>query len=81
VSGLSRSALLLAVAGATLGLSSMPAMALRPGVSVQQRAPRSIGRGSVACWWNYQNGPGWTAAQVKRMAKKRRNQQRHKRRV
>ena len=27
----------------------------------------------------YQNGPGWTVAQVKRMAKKRRNQNRNKR--
>lgn len=29
-------------------------------------------------YWNYSSGPGWTAAHVKRMAKKRRNQQRHR---
>ena len=28
--------------------------------------------------WGYRNGPGWSIAQVKRMARKRRNQQRHK---
>lgn len=29
--------------------------------------------------WGYRNGPGWSVAQVKRMAKKHLNQRRHKR--
>lgn len=35
-------------------------------------------RGMGASPWGYQTGPGWTAAHVKPMAQKRRNQQRHK---
>lgn len=40
--------------------------------------PRHIGRGYISNWDNHKSGPGWTAAQVKRMAKKRRNQVRNR---
>jgi len=43
--------------------------------TVRQR--KGTGFASVS-YWNYSSGPGWTVAQVKRMAKKRRNQQRHR---
>ena len=36
--------------------------------------PRHIGRGHISNLDSNKSGPGWTAAQVKRMAKKRRNQ-------
>lgn len=52
-------------------------------------APIGVGRAGLAATQNiavdsdgnparYRGGPGFTAAHVKRMAKKRRNQQRHK---
>jgi len=39
---------------------------------------RHVARNLFSSPWNYSNGPGWTAAHVKRMAKKQRNRARHK---
>lgn len=49
----------------------------RPGSPVARKKNAMARRYGIV--FSYQNGPGWTAAHVKRMAAKRRNQQRNKR--
>lgn len=50
-------------------------------VAARATAParKSLGGSVFISAWNYPSGPGWSVAQVKRMAKKRRNQARHRR--
>lgn len=79
--GLGKRAMALALLGASLGMSSHFMPALTPPQLVSQRARqpvRHVGRGVVMAH-GYASGPGWTAAQVKRMSKKRRNVARNKR--
>lgn len=48
--------------------------------TAKQLVPARRRRGALhVSEWGYPSGPGWTHAQVKRMAKKRRNQIRHRR--
>lgn len=79
MSGLSRMAIL----GALMATAGAPVMASQ--VAIEQRAvspmralAEAMSAVRVSDGFNYRNGPGWTAARVKRMATKRRNQQRHK---
>lgn len=67
-----------AIAGLTAVGHSMPAVTIAPQPSARRRMeiPTESGYGYG---WNYRRGPGWTVAQVKRMAKKRRNQIRNRR--
>ena len=79
--GLGSRAMGLALIGATLGTGSHFMPALTPPSLVSQRARlpvRHVGRGVIMAH-GYASGPGWTAAQVKRTAKKRRNVARNKR--
>lgn len=51
-------------------------------ITARQEAPRPQHiptRRYYGYSFGYPNGPGWTVAQVKRMAKKRRNQLKHRR--
>lgn len=72
----------LSVAAAMFAAMAVPA---QYGIVQERTAVTSTVRqrkGTGGYWlghsWNYQRGPGWTVAQVKRMAKKRRNQQLHR---
>ena len=71
--------------GAALGIGGMQQalpIGTQQDISLPKRTtpqPRNIGRGTIANWHHHTNGPGWTAAQVKRMSRKRRNQAAHKR--
>ena len=79
-----RRSVALAALGLSIGLGGFP-----PAFTFGQQAeivlpkretpqPRSVGRGVITNWNNRKSGPGWTAAQVKRMAKKRRNRARNR---
>ena len=72
------SMLVAALLGAGAG-NFMPAMPVANSIERRVLAEKLSGKGYGQWAFGYSRGPGWTAAQVKRMAKKRRNQQRHKR--
>lgn len=44
----------------------------------RKNARRHSGGGGFVAYWGYSKGPGWSAAHVQRMAKKRRNILRNK---
>ena len=72
------SMLVAALLGAGAG-NFMPAIPVASPIERRVLADKSSGKGYGPWSFGYAHGPGWTAAQVKRQAKKRRNQQRHKR--
>lgn len=76
--GMSGRILALALAGL-----SAPVLAIQNSIQTQATSPRrrqvEIPTANYGGYgFNYSRGPGWTVAQVKRMAKKARNQRRHK---
>lgn len=73
-----QSRLSLVAIAALLGVAMGPGAAARS--AVQRDAAQRAWGGGARVWsgTRHQNGPGWTQAQVKRMARKRRNQARNK---
>lgn len=72
--------LALAIAGLAASANALAGNQL-PAVKVQEPRPlRAIHTARYNQYsWSYRRGPGWTVAQVKRMAKKRRNQIKNRR--
>lgn len=70
-----------AMAAATGGVPVTRAEQSEPSnIEQAMRSLRFLGFGSGTAWgrFNYPRGPGWTRAQVKRMARKAKNRRRHK---
>lgn len=79
MSGISRSVAigLLSALGAFASLQ--PAITrMAPQVQMPVRPVLKRRSNGFASYWNYRTGPGWSVAQIKRMAKKARNQKRHR---
>lgn len=83
MSGLNRGSLtgllMAAALGATASMGGMPYAIQPTGVQVtatKRKSTSSAGR--YVGEWGYPTGPGWSNRHVKRMATKRKNQQRHK---
>jgi hypothetical protein len=76
-----KSSLLAAVAAALGSVSGVGAIALTPtsrAVAADRRENHISTASPESSVWNYPTGPGWTVAQVRRMAQKRINKNRNK---